>query len=95
MLDYDNAYWNGSVMTYGDGSVHFDVPTSIDVAAHEIGHAGSCVHPCSSHLLVCEPHIWISVFQFVPPCICQFPSDRVTIESKRQGSAFHVPPPTK
>ena len=37
---YDNAYWNGSVMTYGDGSgTNFDVLTSLDVAAHEIGHA--------------------------------------------------------
>lgn len=37
---YDNAYWNGSVMTYGDGSgTYFDVLTSLDVAAHEIGHA--------------------------------------------------------
>ncbi len=38
--DYDNAYWNGSVMTYGDGSdVYFDALTSLDVCAHEIGHA--------------------------------------------------------
>ena len=37
---YDNAYWNGSVMTYGDGSgTNFDILTSIDVAGHEIGHA--------------------------------------------------------
>ncbi len=37
---YDNAFWNGSVMTYGDGSgTNFDILTSIDVAAHEIGHA--------------------------------------------------------
>ncbi len=37
---YDNAYWDGSVMTYGDGSgTYFDILTSIDVAAHEIGHA--------------------------------------------------------
>jgi Zn-dependent metalloprotease len=37
---YDNAYWNGSVMTYGDGSgTTFDILTSLDVAAHEIGHA--------------------------------------------------------
>ncbi len=37
---YDNAYWNGSVMTYGDGSdTNFDILTSLDVAAHEIGHA--------------------------------------------------------
>jgi Zn-dependent metalloprotease len=36
--NYDNAYWN--VMTYGDGSgTYFDILTSIDVAAHEIGHA--------------------------------------------------------
>ncbi|WP_452225540.1 M4 family metallopeptidase [Lacinutrix chionoecetis] len=45
-LGYDNAFWNGSVMTYGDGSSNgaegngnFDALTSIDVAAHEIGHA--------------------------------------------------------
>ncbi len=38
--NYDNAYWNGSVMTYGDGSdTYFDALTSIDVVAHEIGHA--------------------------------------------------------
>lgn len=37
---YDNAYWNGTVMTYGDGSgTNFDILTSIDVAGHEIGHA--------------------------------------------------------
>lgn len=37
---YDNAYWDGSRMTYGDGSgVYFDALTSLDVAAHEIGHA--------------------------------------------------------
>ncbi len=38
--NYDNAFWNGSVMTYGDGSgTYFDALTSLDVAAHEIGHA--------------------------------------------------------
>ena len=32
-----NAFWNGSVMSYGDGSTN---PfTSIDVCGHEIGHA--------------------------------------------------------
>lgn len=36
---YENAYWNGSVMTYGDGNTRFDPLTSLDVAAHEIGHA--------------------------------------------------------
>ncbi|WP_055447390.1 M4 family metallopeptidase [Lacinutrix mariniflava] len=45
-LGYDNAFWNGSVMTYGDGTStgaegngNFDALTSLDVAAHEIGHA--------------------------------------------------------
>ena len=35
---YDNAFWNGSVMTYGDGGTSFDALTSLDIAAHEIGH---------------------------------------------------------
>lgn len=37
--NYENAFWNGSVMTYGDGATRFDALTSLDVAAHEIGHA--------------------------------------------------------
>ena len=49
---YDNAFWNGSVMTYGDGSYRdlvlgyisgFSPLTSLDVCAHEIGHA-VCEH---------------------------------------------------
>ncbi|MDB5251506.1 MAG: peptidase, partial [Flaviaesturariibacter sp.] len=40
---YDNAFWNGSVMTYGDGSgtaaAGFKALTSLDVCGHEIGHA--------------------------------------------------------
>ena len=37
---FDNAFWNGSVMTYGDGNTVFKGPaTSIDICAHEIGHA--------------------------------------------------------
>ncbi|WP_375436901.1 M4 family metallopeptidase [uncultured Hymenobacter sp.] len=36
---YENAYWNGSVMTYGDGYTRFDPLTSLDVCAHEVGHA--------------------------------------------------------
>jgi bacillolysin len=35
---YDNAFWNGRAMTYGDGN-NFDVLTSLDVCGHEIGHA--------------------------------------------------------
>lgn len=43
---YDNAFWNGSVMTYGDGSgtslpIGFKPLTSLDVCGHEIGH-GVC-----------------------------------------------------
>lgn len=44
-VGYDNAFWNGSVMTYGDGSGvaagGFKPLTSLDVCAHEIGH-GVC-----------------------------------------------------
>ncbi|MCB2378422.1 M4 family metallopeptidase [Hymenobacter sp. BT635] len=36
---YENAFWDGSRMTYGDGASRFDPLTSLDVAAHEIGHA--------------------------------------------------------
>ena len=36
---YENAYWNGSVMTYGDGASRFRPLTSLDVCGHEIGHA--------------------------------------------------------
>tara|TARA_B100000809_G_scaffold266332_1_gene328553 strand:- start:9452 stop:13222 length:3771 start_codon:yes stop_codon:yes gene_type:complete len=44
--NYDNAFWFLNVMSYGDGSSngnegngYFDALTSLDVAAHEIGHA--------------------------------------------------------
>ncbi|SNS84335.1 Por secretion system C-terminal sorting domain-containing protein [Ekhidna lutea] len=48
---YDNAFWNGESMTYGDGSYQggtnpdgsFAPLTSMDVCAHEIGH-GICEH---------------------------------------------------
>jgi len=43
LVDYgypnnDNAFWDGSRMTYGDGT-SLDPLTTIDIAAHEIGHA--------------------------------------------------------
>jgi len=41
---YDNAFWNGSVMTYGDGSgapAGFKPLVSLDVCGHEVGH-GVC-----------------------------------------------------
>ncbi|MFN7301389.1 MAG: M4 family metallopeptidase [Bacteroidota bacterium] len=40
--NYANAFWNGSVMTYGDGSTSssLKVPlTALDVCGHEIAHA--------------------------------------------------------
>ncbi len=37
--NYENAFWDGLRMTYGDGATRFDALTSLDVAAHEIGHA--------------------------------------------------------
>ena len=36
--NYENAFWNGSVMTYGDGGSKFDALTCLDVVAHEITH---------------------------------------------------------
>ncbi|HMJ48709.1 MAG TPA: M4 family metallopeptidase [Ferruginibacter sp.] len=42
---YDNAFWNGAAMTYGDGSgptaLGYKALTSLDVCGHEIGH-GVC-----------------------------------------------------
>ncbi len=37
-VGYDNAFWNGSVMTYGDGSSFLPL-TALDVCGHEIAHA--------------------------------------------------------
>jgi len=36
---FENAYWNGSVMTYGDGANTFKPLAALDVCGHEIGHA--------------------------------------------------------
>lgn len=36
---YDNAFWDGQRMTYGDGGSYFDSPlTSMDITGHEITH---------------------------------------------------------
>jgi Zn-dependent metalloprotease/uncharacterized protein YjdB len=41
--DYDNAFWTGYEMVYGDGSGSssggFDPLTSLDICGHELGHA--------------------------------------------------------
>lgn len=48
--NYNNAYWNGSSMTYGDGTGiaagGFSPLTSLDVTAHEVGH-GVCQATCN------------------------------------------------
>lgn len=39
-VNYNNAFWNGQQMTYGDGdnSIFLDFTRSNDVIAHELGH---------------------------------------------------------
>ncbi len=48
-VNYNNAFWDGSVMTYGDGTGlaagGFSSLVSLDVTAHEIGH-GVCQATC-------------------------------------------------
>lgn len=37
--NYENAFWNGSMMTYGDGGAHlYPICGAIDAVAHEIHH---------------------------------------------------------
>ncbi|MEO5810758.1 MAG: M4 family metallopeptidase [Rhodanobacter sp.] len=36
--NYENAFWNGSSMNFGDGASFFYPLTSLDVASHEISH---------------------------------------------------------
>ncbi|MCI1186962.1 M4 family metallopeptidase [Hymenobacter sp. DH14] len=38
---FDNAYWDGSAMNYGDGGTLFRPLTALDVCGHETGH-GIC-----------------------------------------------------
>jgi vibriolysin len=35
---YENAFWDGSAMTFGDGATTFYPLVSLDVAAHEVSH---------------------------------------------------------
>lgn len=43
--NYDNAFWNGSVMTYGDGGTYFyPLSTGVDVVSHEIAHGFTQFH---------------------------------------------------
>ena len=36
--NYENAFWNGSAMTFGDGASTFHPLVSLDVSAHEVAH---------------------------------------------------------
>ncbi|NQD35847.1 hemagglutinin [Permianibacter sp. IMCC34836] len=36
--NYENAFWDGSQMTFGDGASRFYPLVSLDVAAHEVSH---------------------------------------------------------
>ncbi|WP_434299598.1 M4 family metallopeptidase [Corallococcus exiguus] len=36
--NYENAFWNGSAMTFGDGYTTFYPLVSLDVGAHEVSH---------------------------------------------------------
>ncbi|HEU0305558.1 MAG TPA: M4 family metallopeptidase, partial [Lysobacter sp.] len=36
--NYENAFWNGSAMTFGDGASTFYPLVSLDVSAHEVSH---------------------------------------------------------
>lgn len=44
--NYENAFWNGSVFTFGDGASTFDILVSLDVFGHEFGHA-VCENTCN------------------------------------------------
>lgn len=37
-VNYENAFWDGTRMTYGDGSTSYSPFTSLDVCGHEISH---------------------------------------------------------
>lgn len=37
-IDYENAFWNGQSMTFGDGRARFYPLVSLDVVAHEVSH---------------------------------------------------------
>ncbi|WP_295031228.1 M4 family metallopeptidase [Shewanella sp.] len=36
--EYENAFWDGSAMTFGDGKDYFYPMVSLDVSAHEVSH---------------------------------------------------------
>ncbi len=52
--EFDNAFWDGKQMTFGDGGPFFYPLTSLDVTAHEISHGFTQQH---SNIAVYEPQM--------------------------------------
>lgn len=52
--NFDNAFWDGEQMTFGDGGALFYPLTSLDVAAHEISHGFTSQH---SNIHLYEPQM--------------------------------------
>ncbi len=43
--DYENAFWNGTSMTFGDGKNTFYPLVDINVSAHEVSHGSQSKTP--------------------------------------------------
>lgn len=52
--NFDNAFWDGQQMTFGDGGTYFYPLTSLDVTAHEISHGFTQQH---SNIMAYEPQM--------------------------------------
>lgn len=52
--EFDNAFWDGEQMTFGDGGSYFYPLTSLDITAHEISHGFTQQH---SNIAVYEPQM--------------------------------------
>ena len=42
--NFENAFWDGQQMTFGDGGVHMYPLTSLGIAAHEVSHGFTAQH---------------------------------------------------
>ncbi|MDF1645585.1 MAG: M4 family metallopeptidase [Legionellaceae bacterium] len=42
--NFENAFWDGEQMTFGDGGVRFYPLTSLDITAHEVSHGFTSQH---------------------------------------------------
>ena len=50
---YENAFWDGSAMTFGDGATTFHPLVSLDVSAHEVAHGFT------------EQKLWLDLLRYV------------------------------